>query len=161
MKRYQIAIVLVLALVPLGLGSYRRMHQREQPLVAGVVYWVTPGEKPSFYDFHVKVFATSPDSCYEPSKAKVYYDRGTSQSSAVITVQPQIVKYRYSKGCKKNAPVVLEGVLKRVPSGPYRLDIIGSGKLITGNVAVPGKGHLPGAFFPPPEMQKTGSASES
>lgn len=152
MNRYVTISIVALGLVPLALVGYRSMSITGMPVVSGAAYWVTPGEGTGTYDLHVKVFGSKPDSCFEAVRAKVAYDSGTADRGALITVVPELKKSRFGGGgCTQNPPLALEGVLQKVPAGPYRLRVVGKGVLLEADVSLPRQGAIPEYFAPPPD----------
>lgn len=156
MKRYQIALILVVALVPLGLLGYKRIRFTDIPLVSGATYWVEQSGDGQSFDLHVKVFGTKSDSCFTADRAKVSYDQGNRQRAAAITVVPELQKSRFAGDCEPLEPFSVEGVLRKVPAGSYSLSVIGSGRILLRDIAVPGKGNLP-EYFTPPEVVAQGA----
>lgn len=152
MNRYVTISIVALGLVPLALVGYRSLSVSGLPVVAGAAYWVTGDPKNQSFELHVRVFGTKPDSCFEGAKAKVSYDPGTTERGALITVVPELKKSRFGGGnCAANAPMVIEGVLAKVPPGPYRLRVVGKGVLLEADVSLPRQGAIPEYFAPPPD----------
>jgi hypothetical protein len=150
MKQYQIVLVLVVALIPLGLFGYKKLQIEETPTVIGVVY-ESKGQG-DVQDFHVTVYGSMPDACYEAHKPKVKYIEGRGENAATIQVEPLITKSRFGGGdCQGSTSYLQEGVLLKVPSGSYKMVVIGRPRLLAGDVALPRKGKLPEHFVAPTE----------
>ncbi len=151
MKRYQIVLLLVVACVPLALALYKKSHVVDHPMLLGATWSVTGDPKNS--DLQIKVYAVKPDSCFGDPKVRVKYD----EKSATIIVAPELTKGKGGTGtCTPNVPYMSEGVLHNVPEGSYKLQIIGSGRILTGDVSLPSQGALPPNFTPSPSMAQGG-----
>lgn len=141
MKPYQVVILAIVGLIPLGLVGYKKMQVPAYPTVLGATFEL----KEPNGDLHITVYGSMQDSCYEGSHAKVTYD-----GKGAITVDTIVKKNRLGGGnCTPNSPYHGEGTLKKVPAGPYQIAVVGKdGRTLIRNVVLPGSGSIPAGFSP-------------